>query len=415
MPLDASTIAKYRQQIASKNRPAALKDIANLHPKNTIPVLIAIIQEAIRKLPAENSVQELRVFLKYAETLLEDLHQKQNASLLQLPSILSEFTKEKITKELTELVNKVEVINMIPEVLEISKEAEIWLEGWYLHTYNMAKKDKNGVPLKDKTGAYNRIDTEDTVYYKVVGMTKLETALYYGKVAELLRKKISSYQEKPVPPVKEVAPVNVASVFDVSVKDGMTTISVTLLSSEVDLIEQIKIAIAAARLPQAVLPSPQVEKPEENKSALPDEADLAKFLSRFTNENQDIKIQMLEHVLNEYELTESQLNLLRNLKPNIIAQLDNYANDPYVVPYTKIPLPGSLFARAHKSLVDEKKSEIFAANDAKGLLKILFDMRTTLIGMCSDDLLGKVNTLILDIYTMLEHAPQMGTRLRCAQ
>src|SRR5258708_19113093 len=41
----------------------------------------------------------------------------------------------------------------------------------------------------------------------------------------------------------------------------------------------------------------------------------------------------------------------------------------------------------------------------RSLLRILFDMRTTLIGRCSDDLLKKVNTLILDAYTMLEHAP----------
>lgn len=391
MPLAAEQIANHRANVRNeKAENSKLVYIANLHPKVTIPVIINILEEIIQLLPDEQD--QTKQIARDALGMFQQTDEHQNASIFSLPGILKQF-KDKIKIDLEAIVAKLQNITVTVPSLDLWKEAALFLNGLHKRVYDKSDKDKNGQPLKDKEGTFKTIDAEDKIFKAFTTLTKMDIANYYRLSAEAIQLKIQACLNRNADGAGEARMNGLLrdlanaprGKLEVEENENDTVIRVVLPKNNIALrVHLMETLEKLLRNPDLQLLQVEKNPPEEFQGD-----ELVKMLSDIADTDEKIKIQILELGVSIYGLTGSQRAMFAKFRAEIISQLNNYLFSYY------------FFNRSHAQLAKDKINELGATEDPLTHLNILFSMRTDLISVCSDELLGKVNNLLLQVFTML--------------
>lgn len=420
MPIDAGEIKEYRKLVAKKDRQAALREIANKKPVEIVQYVYSILQDGIQATQAKPGLENTFVFFQETEVVMKDLKHRletyQEKGITHLLSILSGLSREKVEGNLNKLLVNIKNVTITADMIDLYREAQLWLEGWHRHTYNSyppKKRDpKTGEPLRDKTGVYLNIDNEDWIFRKVIGIPQLVIAEYYRDAAIVLHEKIDAFQNQQEakrevePVIAESAADNASPAIQVQHRDGQTTITVTMNSLDTNLIARVANAIQVAchaepvsevAAAQPVASAPAKTTKQDRERGWQEIFDLCEMFNG--QQDDEGKMEALMSGLSKYGLTDEQKASLSRLKANIDSQLDSYTKNTY-------GMLGFSWSRAHEALANAAKRDVAMSKDPADMISILYDLRTDLIRENSDSLLPKVNGLLLSAYKSLYLAPE---------
>lgn len=271
MPLAEKDIAKYRQEAQTKkSHDERLQYIAKLDPKKTVPVILKILEQIVA---ADTNLDvDTREYLQYCKTILLDTDEKQNVGVFGLASALKGITAEKIQNDLGRLVADTKKITITPKTESLWVEAQLWLAGWFKHTFDPALKEKATNQkceiLRNKDGKLITIDTEDWAFNKATDLSKFYVAHFYYQLAEKIREIIQGYRASLQP--KSSSPIFVStSVMTKANDNGYITLSINLKSADqerISAMQKVMSAIADAQQAEKVTQLMQLADPEDDVS-----------------------------------------------------------------------------------------------------------------------------------------------------
>ena len=212
-PPTLKEIVQFRNDIKKKKtRDEKLQAIAKFDPIQTIPVIIDIIQDALKITRKSNELAETSECLNYVLSYLKQINTDQMAGITKSKAILEKY-KGKLVSELKGFVERIKKIQLSQPALELSIEMEVWLEGWYYRTKNAYDKKHNDNKKTIYKGAelikicdnidnivddpiFETIDLEDSGFNLATGSTKLNIAVFYHRAAIILANKIQQLQQQ---------------------------------------------------------------------------------------------------------------------------------------------------------------------------------------------------------------------------
>lgn len=388
---------------------AQAMEISKLDPKISIPVLLQILLEIKAKLPAQPAEPSATAHVvEAAISVFGENDVTQNLFTPFLITKIKTFTKEHITSGLNDLVGSAKNITVAADTMDLWSECALWLEGLYRRVFNKIDKieDKDGKPILDadgreqplklKDGTYTTCDYQDGLFKSFVGgLTKMVISDYYHDAAVIIEAAVEAYRNDqllklstskldisaPAPEQPAMEPVDEMDVQE--------SINIVLPANNPDLIERIR------RMVQEMVEYPEKEYGalRQQQSGLDEMDVLVMILESVKNENDEVKIATLAYAIDECELSGSQKRVVDKLKESAISALDHYLNRRFPRDY--------LFSRTHVEDAKNAKLDLGAAAEPKEYLQILLNLRNKLIGERSDDLITKVNNVLLNAFNML--------------
>lgn len=304
----------------------------------------------------------------------------QNAGDAELvgEKILGNLNEKRIRKPFLAISHGAGLVSISKETIELWRELEMWLKGFYKMTYDRlpASYKREDGTVRRENGHYPRIqnDTEDEKFHKHCGLTKGDVAEYHGLTGTAIGKIRLTLLSKPPTPEKSAAKTEKTTEKDSAVSSAQ--------SSQSGGFSMFSNPVQKGTLVSFLKHESFVKEEITTKE---------KKTIKESKESDEDKIDMLvSGVLKSYALGQLERDLLAYLKDKSIATLQGYINNTYTW-------------RWHSSKATNTKKQLSDCDstDVLSQLIIICDMRNYLIGKSSDDLLKKVNDLLLGVYNKL--------------
>lgn len=408
-------IKARRDEVKNKPRPAQLRLIAGLHPKKTVPIILTILNDALPVLERDPENKVTLDFAAFVKGILIQVRDNQEASLWNIPGLLKKFN-ETIHNDLAKLDRMTKEIKVTPQTAAFWQEAEVWLQGWYKRSFDLAPKDRAGVPKRDASGKYERYDLEDKALFSYTKLTKLEVAEYYQRLAVEITRQLEALQvaqqQAPVAQVPAAAAADQAAaqeampdIIEIEPNGSGTRFIINLPDKDKATLKRIRDAVMLALNPEQEILSIINGRPLTNYGTRPDDKGMAEMLDSVENESNDARFAALEIGVRDIGLTGKQAEMLAGIKKLAITKLEAYCNKPYRVPLTNIAFFPGYLEHANVGLVKQTVAELEESETVEDQLGVILDLRYKLTLENSTRALPEVDNVLNTAITILRKVP----------
>lgn len=350
-------------KVIERTREEKLKEISALDPKETIPYIISILEQVAVILSKQNdeNLKPTKDFIIFAKTYLLDIDKKQNAGFFEKTDIVKEIAKNpgKIIEDIKKFEERVRSLQVTESTLALWRDTGLWLEGWYLHTYDMyikqyplvnGKMDMRPDPKNANAFIFKTIDMEDTVFYKATNACKMEVAEYYHRIGTAVQESIKAY-EKKVEESKKIIVSPSAPQTETIISEGKKEANQTPENSvplSINFQEMVKVTTSQGKT-IIVIETPEISKdlharilgalqhvlsPDYDETLEQDLTDqeeideetLAQTLHRLKDESEDVKLKMFRWIIETKSLSPIQTELIAKCTPTLLSELAGYRN-----------------------------------------------------------------------------------------